>query len=98
VIDRLVFAPLSIFVQWPLAALIPGALFAAGFAWRRRVFIAVTAGLWIAYAVYELLILKRVLCSGECNIRVDLLLFYPILWIASLAAIIQIAWRRRGAA
>jgi hypothetical protein len=97
-IDRLLYAPLSIFIQWPLAALIPAGLFAAAYAWRRRTFIAVTAALWGGYAIYELLIQKRVLCSGECNIRVDLLLAYPILWIASLVAIVLLFWRRRGAA
>ena len=29
----------------------------------------------------------RILCSGECNIRVDLLLIYPFLLLVSLAAI-----------
>lgn len=47
--------------------------------------------LWLAYAVYEYLMFKRVLCSGECNIRVDLLLIYPILfgvsfWLSVAAA------------
>lgn len=31
--------------------------------------------MWLLYGGYELLIAHRVLCSGECNIRVDLLLF-----------------------
>ena len=35
--------------------------------------------IWLSYSVYEFLMYKRVLCSGECNIRVDLLLIYPIL-------------------
>jgi hypothetical protein len=34
---------------------------------------------WCVYAVYEYLMYRRVLCSGECNIRVDLLLIYPVL-------------------
>lgn len=34
---------------------------------------------WGAYSVYEYLMYRRVLCSGECNIRVDLLLIYPLL-------------------
>ena len=97
-IDRLVYAPLSIFIQWPLAALVPAGLFAAAYAWRRRTFVAVTAALWASYAIYELLILKRVLCSGECNIRVDLLLAYPVLVVVSLAAIVQLLRRPRGAA
>lgn len=29
---------------------------------------------------------RRWLCSGECNIRVDLLLLYPLLILLSLAA------------
>jgi hypothetical protein len=36
----------------------------------------------------------RVLCSGECNIRVDLLLFYPLLLGLSVAALI--AYRKAG--
>ena len=29
----------------------------------------------------------RILCSGECNIRVDLLLLYPLLAVVSALAI-----------
>ncbi|MDP3702244.1 MAG: hypothetical protein Q8R72_15210 [Hylemonella sp.] len=59
----------------------------------------VLALLWIAYAVYEYLMYTRVLCSGECNIRVDLLLIYPALagstlWI-SVAAVTRAVMRRR---
>jgi hypothetical protein len=32
-----------------------------------------------SYAGYELLMHFRVLCAGECNIRVDLLLIWPLL-------------------
>lgn len=40
----------------------------------------------------------RVLCSGECNIRVDLLLIYPILLTLTLASLVRVTivlWRRR---
>ena len=30
----------------------------------------------------------RVLCSGECNIRVDLLLIWPLLAVASATALV----------
>jgi hypothetical protein len=30
-----------------------------------------------------------VLCSGECNIRVDLLSLYPVPGILSIAAVVQ---------
>jgi len=43
---------------------------------------------------------RRWLCSGECNIRVDLLLLYPLLILLSLAAAVlavrSILRRREG--
>ncbi len=55
--------------------------------------------LWFAYAVYEYLMYARVLCSGECNIRIDLLLIYPVLlgstlWVVVAAAIRAIRRKR----
>jgi hypothetical protein len=35
----------------------------------------------------------RVLCSGECNIRQDLLLIYPALMLLSVIAVIRFARR-----
>ena len=45
---------------------------------------------WLAYFAYELGIWLRVLCKGECNIRVDLLLFYPVLLALSAWAVVAI--------
>lgn len=76
---------------------------AMGVAWRRsgKAGFLALALLWAIYAGYETLMYKRVLCSGECNIRVDLLLIYPALlgatlWLG-LAAVVR-AWRRRRGA
>jgi hypothetical protein len=52
------------------------------------------AALWIGYGVYETLVHTRVLCTGECNIRVDLLLFYPVLLVATLVALWRTLRRR----
>lgn len=42
--------------------------------------------LWSAYAVYEYYVANGTLCSENCNIRVDLVLFFPLLgWAAYLA-------------
>ena len=41
---------------------------------------------WSLYAFYEYAMRRRWLCSGECNIRVDLLLLYPFLLLISIAA------------
>ena len=81
---------------------IPIALFfaiALALGWRngrRREFL-VLALLWLAYSGYEYLMYKRVLCSGECNIRVDLLLIFPGLLGSTLGVAIAAAirWVRR---
>jgi hypothetical protein len=74
-----------------------------GLAWRlsgRRDLRAI-CGLWAAYAAYEFLMFRRVLCSGDCNIRIDLLLIYPaliasLLWCAVIAIRRVIRRARRG--
>lgn len=63
-----------------------------------RIRLGALAGVWLVYAVYEFLMDKRVLCTGECNRRVDLLLLYPLLlagtgWLFAVNAFR--AWRRR---
>jgi hypothetical protein len=62
---------MSIIIEYPiLAAAIGAALVALG--WRGRSRVAVGAGaLWLLYALYELGMKRRWLCSGECNIRVE---------------------------
>ncbi len=55
--------------------------------WERpRVAVIVAAILWLLYAVYERLVATGVLCDANCNIRVDLVLFFPILGIATFFA------------
>lgn len=86
---------LGLFIIWPWLALFPAAAFGVMFIRRRRGIILLTALAWLAYFPYELAMKLRLLCSGECNIRVDLLLFYPLLLGLSVAALI--AWRKAGA-
>lgn len=60
--------------------------------------LAVAGSLWLVYALYEFLMYRRVLCSGDCNIRVDLLVIYPVLLAITLAALSRAfltTWRRR---
>lgn len=60
-----------------------GALFVVQ-GWGRRRWGVVTIGvMWGLYAAYETGMHQRWLCTGECNIRVDLLLIYPILLLAT---------------
>ena len=94
----------------PVIQLVGFAVFAAAalavVSWlTRRGGVAFLAAIWLVYAGYEFLMVKRVLCSGECNIRVDLLLILPVLVFGTLAVLGPLAWRalrggripRRGA-
>ena len=83
--DRLLGA-MAIFIEYPVLAVAIGALLLLlGQRAHRRV--AVGAGIaWLIYAVYEFGMKQSWLCSGECNIRIDLLLIYPLLVIGLVAA------------
>jgi hypothetical protein len=59
----------------------------------------VAAIVWLLYAIYEYLIGSGVLCDANCNIRVDLILIWPIVWIATLFGIYSPGqWTRAGKA
>jgi hypothetical protein len=81
---------MAIFIEYPMLALLIGVvLLALGRRAHRRA--AVGAGIaWVLYGVYEFGMRQRWLCSGECNIRVDLLVIYPLLAIGLLAAAISL--------
>jgi hypothetical protein len=93
----IVYSPFTIFVAQPLLALVPAAVFAALYWASRRRVVGAAAILWLLYTLYEYAMHRRWLCSGECNIRVDLLVLCPILWLVSLVALIAafIALTRR---
>lgn len=80
------FKILGVFVSWPFLALIPSVFFTLLYLRRRRLPILITALAWFAYVPYEQAMKLRLLCSGECNIRVDLVLLYPLLALLSVAA------------
>jgi hypothetical protein len=75
----------------PIALLFAFVMFVC---WRisgRRAF-SVLSVLWLSYAVYEYFMYTLIFCSGECNIRVDLLLIYPVLlggtvWLTVASAV-----------
>src|SRR2546430_12208661 len=82
----------------PLLALVPVMLFFFLFSISRKRFLLVTMILWLAYVPYEYGMKFRILCSGECNIRIDLLLLYPVLLVVSLVALVVFAlamWKRK---
>ena len=57
-----------------------------------------TGMLWLAYLPYEYGMTLRLLCSGECNIRVDLLVIYPLLVALSVASLVVFALNTRNKA
>jgi hypothetical protein len=78
---------LGLMIGFPFLALLPATLFAF-FYIRSRCGVTLVAALaWLAYFPYEQAMKLRILCTGECNIRVDLLLFYPVLAIVSVMAV-----------
>jgi len=77
---------MAIFIEYPLLAAVIGmVLLGLGRRTGRRT--AVGVGIvWLLYAVYETGMQRRWLCSGECNIRIDLLIIYPVLILGVVVA------------
>jgi len=46
--------------------------------------------IWGLYALYETGMQQRWLCTGECNIRIDLLLIYPALLLLTIIAAVSL--------
>jgi len=89
----------ALFIPRPWLALIPTLLFAGLYRSSHRKLAGAAALIWLLYGVYEYAMYRRWLCTGECNIRVDLLLIYPVIVLVSVsAALVGIsAIRRRPA-
>ena len=92
---------MAVLIEYPyLAAVIGSILIGLGW-WKRRRIVTGVGILWLLYSAYETGMRLRWLCSGECNIRVDLLLIYPALLAGSLAAVVSLVragWKGRAPA
>ena len=88
---------IGIFIAAPWLALLPAGAFAALGYHSRRWMPWIVGILWLLYAAYEMAMKQRILCTGECNIRVDLLLLYPLLLLLSIAAAVSGLRGRRAA-
>jgi len=75
---------MGILIQYPWLAIGIVAIF--GVIWYRKHNLAtlIATALWALYAVWEYLMFARILCTGDCNIRVDLILLYPLLALVSI--------------
>lgn len=74
-------------IEQPLVAVGPLLVLLGLYVLSRRPVVLVVAVLWAGYVPYEYAMKLRILCTGECNIRIDLLLIYPVLAVSSLVAV-----------
>lgn len=77
---------MALLIEYPLLAAAIGLVLVALGRLRHRRTAAGVGVLWLVYSAYELGMQRRWLCSGECNIRVDLLFIYPVLMIGVVVA------------
>ena len=78
-------------MEHPGLAAVPSVAFLRLYRLARRPLILSIAGAWALYGFYEYGMRLRILCSGECNIRVDLIMIYPALAVASVIGLIVTA-------
>jgi hypothetical protein len=95
----ILFSPLMVmgmvFIIAPYLALIPAAMFFWFYKKSKRKSSLIAVILWGIYSVYESGMMLRILCTGECNIRIDLLVIYPVLIIISIFALVNyFRWRK----
>lgn len=82
------------FIAQPWLALIPALVLGLLWLWSRSRIALTAAILWLIYAVFEFSIWMQWTCSEDCNIRVDLLVIAPLLWIATIAGLLHASWRK----
>jgi hypothetical protein len=90
------FGLMAILIEHPLMAGVIGLLFLGLGRWAGRRMVLAVGLIWLVYAAYETGMQRRWLCSGECNIRIDLLLLYPLLLLASAVAALSLLRAGRG--
>jgi hypothetical protein len=95
-IDTLL-AAMAILIDSPWLAAMAGLLLIGLGRWRHRRLAVIAGGVWLLYGGYETGMKLRWLCSGECNIRIDLLVIYPLLFVLLLVALIALALGRKTA-
>lgn len=84
----LFYRTMAVLIEQPLLAAVPGGIFLALFAVSRKLLVLAAATAWFLYVPYEYSMKFRILCSGECNIRIDLLVLYPTLFTISAVGFI----------
>jgi hypothetical protein len=86
------YSRMAVLIEEPWLAVVPLAVFVALYALSRNRLILAAAAAWLLYLPYEYSMKLRLLCTGECNIRIDLLILYPLLALLSALGIIGFLW------
>lgn len=81
---------MAVFIEYPILAAAIGLLLLGLGRWTGRRTAAAVGVVWLLYAAYETGMRYRWLCSGECNIRIDLLVIYPALLLGLVAAAVSL--------
>jgi hypothetical protein len=84
------FIPFAIMIEYPFLSLIPSFVLGVIYFNKRKKLIGITAILWFWYFIYETLNHLRITCSGECNIRIDLLLIAPMLFLLTVISLVTL--------
>ncbi len=79
-----IFRIMAGLIEQPWLAAVPGLGFFTLYRISRRPLVLAAALAWLIYLPYEYAMKLRILCPGECNIRIDLLVLYPGLLLLSL--------------
>ena len=93
----IITACIDLLTGHPLVALVPSLSFFILTFYTRRLTVAFAAIAWALYAAYEEAMTLHVFCPRGCNIRLDLILIYPILIALSIAGLVVGLRRRRSA-
>jgi hypothetical protein len=90
-------ACIDLLIGHPLLALVPSIGFFVLTFYTRRLTVAFAAIAWALYAAYEEAMRLNFFCPRGCNIRLDLILIYPVLIVLSIAGLIVGLRGRRSA-
>ena len=82
----------NLIVAEPWLALLPALSFLVLGRLRRRRFVTAVGIVWALYFAYEWSIHARLTCSGECDIRIDLLVLAPLLTALTALALTASVW------
>jgi hypothetical protein len=91
------FRVMAIFIEYPLLAAAIGLLLVALGRWMHRRLTIAAGVMWLLYSLWEFAIKQRWLCRGDCDIRADLILIYPLLFLGSVAALVSLLTKPRPA-